>query len=49
MARPLNIEFPGALYYITTKGIENKAIFMDDQDKFRQKLALNNRIRLKAA
>ncbi len=32
MARPLRIEFPGAVYHITSRGNERKAIFLDDQD-----------------
>ena len=32
MARPLRIEFPGAVYHITSRGKERKAIFRDDQD-----------------
>ena len=33
MARPLRIEFPGAVYHITSRGNERKAIFRDDQDR----------------
>ena len=33
MARPLHIEFPGAVYQITSRGNERKAIFRDDQDR----------------
>ena len=33
MARPLRIEFPGAVYHITSRGNERKAIFSDDQDR----------------
>ena len=33
MSRPLRIEFPGAIYHITTRGNEKKAIFRNDQDK----------------
>jgi REP element-mobilizing transposase RayT len=33
MARPLRIEFPGAVYHITSRGNERKAIFKDDQDR----------------
>jgi len=32
MARPLRIEFPGAVYHVTGRGNERKAIFRDDQD-----------------
>ena len=33
MARPLRIEFPGAVYHITSRGNERKAIFRDDKDR----------------
>jgi hypothetical protein len=33
MARPLRIEFPGAVYHVTSRGNERKAIFRDDQRK----------------
>ena len=33
MARPLRIEFPGAVYHITSRGNERKAIFRNDQDR----------------
>ena len=33
MSRPLRIEFPGAVYHITARGNEKKAIFRNDQDK----------------
>jgi len=32
MARPLRIVFPGAVYHITSRGNERKAIFWDAQD-----------------
>lgn len=32
MARPLRIAFPGAVYHITSRGNERKAIFWDAQD-----------------
>lgn len=32
MARPLRIEFAGALYHITSRGNERKAIYFDDAD-----------------
>lgn len=34
MARPLRIEYPGAIYHITARGNEKKAVFRDDQDRF---------------
>ena len=33
MARPLRIEFPGALYHITSRGNERRPIFSDDVDR----------------
>ena len=33
MARPLRIEFPGALYHITSRGNERQKIFRDDRDR----------------
>lgn len=33
MARPLRIEFPGAVYHITSRGNEKRDIFIDDTDR----------------
>lgn len=33
MARPLRIEYPGAVYHITSRGNEKKAIFKDETDR----------------
>jgi len=33
MARPLRIEYPGALYHVTNRGNERKPIFKDDIDR----------------
>jgi len=33
MARPLRIEYPGAVYHITSRGNEKKPIYRDDQDR----------------
>jgi putative transposase len=33
MARPLRIEFPGALYHVTSRGNERRPIFSDDVDR----------------
>ncbi|MBI2474983.1 transposase [Candidatus Uhrbacteria bacterium] len=33
MARPLRIEYPGALYHITTRGDNRKKIFLNDTDR----------------
>ncbi len=33
MARPLRIEYPGAFYHITTRGVGRQNIFFKDCDK----------------
>jgi len=33
MARPLRIEFQGAVYHVTSRGNERKPIFRDNQDR----------------
>lgn len=33
MARPIRIEYPGAVYYITSRGNANRPIFKDEQDR----------------
>ena len=33
MARPLRITFPGAVYHVTSRGNERKAIYDDDRDR----------------
>src|SRR5271166_1417990 len=35
MARPLRVEYPGALYHVTARGNERRAIFRDDEDRQR--------------
>ncbi len=35
MARPLRIQYPGAVYHVTCRGNEKKAIFRDDADRRR--------------
>ena len=35
MARPLRLEFPGALYHVTTRGNARQDIFVDDEDRQR--------------
>ncbi|MDF0676357.1 MAG: transposase [Nitrospira sp.] len=35
MARPLRIEFPGALYHVTARGNARQDIFLDDEDRQR--------------
>ena len=34
MARPLRIEFAGALYHVTSRGDRREAIFEDDDDRW---------------
>jgi putative transposase len=34
MARPLRIEFPGALYHVTSRGDQRGAIYRDDTDRY---------------
>jgi REP-associated tyrosine transposase len=35
MARPLRIEYPGALYHITARGNARQTIYLDDEDRSR--------------
>lgn len=35
MARKLRIEFEGAIYHVTIRGVERRAIFRDDADRER--------------
>jgi putative transposase len=35
MARPLRVEYPGALYHVTSRGNAREAIFFDDKDRAR--------------
>ncbi|MGH8023752.1 MAG: transposase [Limisphaerales bacterium] len=35
MARPLRIQYPGAVYHVTARGSRGQAIFADDQDRER--------------
>jgi len=35
MARPLRIEFPGAIYHVTSRGDRREEIFVDDDDRGR--------------
>ena len=35
MARPLRIQYPGAVYHVTCRGNERKALFQDDVDRHR--------------
>jgi putative transposase len=33
MARPLRIEYPGAVYHITSRGDRQESIYLDDEDR----------------
>jgi len=33
MARPLRIEFPGAVYHVTSRGDRREPIFVDEVDR----------------
>jgi len=33
MARPIRLEFPGAIYHVTTRGNDGADIYLDDQDR----------------
>ena len=35
MARPLRVVYPGAVYHVTARGNERKAIVRDDADRRR--------------
>ena len=35
MARPLQLEFPGAIYHLTARGNTRQNIFLDDEDRTR--------------
>ncbi|MBU1909810.1 MAG: transposase [Verrucomicrobia bacterium] len=35
MARPLRLQFPGAIHHVTFRGIERRLIFRDDRDRIR--------------
>lgn len=35
MTRPLRLEFPNALYHVTSRGDRREAIFEDDDDRVR--------------
>jgi|WetSurSiteA1Bulk_404760.scaffolds.fasta_scaffold349981_1 hypothetical protein len=41
MARPLLIEYPGAVYHITSRGNEKKAVFIDKTDRVRPTKLIN--------
>jgi len=33
MARPVRIEYPGAVYHVTSRGNEKRTVFQDDSDR----------------
>src|SRR5688572_18025894 len=35
MSRPLRVEFPGASWHVTSRGVEQRAIYLDDDDRRR--------------
>ncbi|MFC1461716.1 transposase [Verrucomicrobiota bacterium] len=35
MSRKLRVQFPGAIYHVTIRGVERRTIFMDDRDRER--------------
>ncbi len=34
MARSLGVEFPGALYHVTSRGNKQENIYLSDEDRF---------------
>ena len=34
MARPLRIEYPSAVYHVTSRGNEKKPVFKDEEDRY---------------
>jgi len=34
MARPLRVEFPGAVYHVTSQGNARKSIYLSDSDRY---------------
>jgi len=47
MARPLRIEFPGAVYHVTARGDGRQAIFRDDADRDRFLVILGHAVSLR--
>ena len=43
MARPIRIQYPGAIYHVTSRGNERKDLFQDEADRemMRRKLAVS--------
>jgi REP element-mobilizing transposase RayT len=46
MARPIRVEFPGALYHVTARGNERRKTFRDDADRRQFLVTLEEAIRL---
>jgi putative transposase len=46
MARPIRVEFPGALYHVTARGNERRKTFRDDVDRRQFLVTLEETIRL---
>ncbi len=38
MARPIRVEFEGAVYHVTARGNEGKPIYRDDRERFLETL-----------
>ncbi|MBL7134092.1 MAG: transposase [Phycisphaerae bacterium] len=36
MARPLRVEYEGAIYHVTVRGNARRAIFLDDRDRHKR-------------
>ncbi len=47
MARPLRVEFPDAVYHVTSRGNGRQAIFLDDEDRLRFLAVLGRAARLR--
>ncbi|MBW2397556.1 MAG: transposase [Deltaproteobacteria bacterium] len=45
MARPLRLQFPGAVYHLTARGNARQAIFLDDEDRCRFLSLLGSEVR----
>ena len=48
MSRPLRIQYPGAVYHVTCRGNERKAIFKDDADRKKMLQILEQSIKIYA-
>ena len=45
MPRPLRFQYPGALYHVTARGVQQAAIFIDDEDRVSLLANLANALR----